>query len=50
MDNPASYLNLGFISISYPNLVVIGLMVVLFAIGLFAPLGSEGGSGRRRGR
>jgi len=37
MDAPAQYFDLGFIHISYPNLFVIVLMVVLFAIALVAP-------------
>jgi hypothetical protein len=43
MDQPADYLNWGFILISVPNLIVIGTMIVLFAIALVAPFphGSE---------
>lgn len=37
MDSPATYLHWGFILISFPNLIVIGGMVVLFAIALVAP-------------
>jgi hypothetical protein len=37
MDSPASYFHWGFILISVPNLIVIGGMVVLFAIALVAP-------------
>lgn len=37
MDTPASYLDLGFIHISIPNLAVIVGMIVLFAIALVAP-------------
>ena len=37
MDTPTTYFHWGFILISVPNLVVIGGMVVLFAIALFAP-------------
>ena len=37
MDSPAGYLHWGFILISVPNLVVIGGMIVLFAIALIAP-------------
>jgi hypothetical protein len=44
MDTPAQYFHWGFILISVPNLVVIGGMVVLFAIALIAPFPhSEGG-------
>ena len=42
MDSPASYLNLGFISISYSNLVLIGIMIVLFALALVMPFGHDG--------
>jgi hypothetical protein len=38
MDTPAGYLHWGFILISIPNLVVIGLMIVLFALALVVPL------------
>jgi len=41
MDTPAGYLHWGFILISIPNLVVIGLMIVLFVIALFVPLPGE---------
>jgi hypothetical protein len=37
MDTPAQYFDWGFIHISYPNLIVIGVMLVLFAIALVAP-------------
>jgi len=37
MDAPAQYFDWGFIHISYPNLFVIGLMIVLFAVALVAP-------------
>jgi len=44
VDTPAQYFHWGFILISVPNLIVIGGMVVLFAIALIAPFphGSEG--------
>ena len=44
MDTPAQYFDLGFIHISYPNLLVIGVMIVLFAIALVAPF-PHGGEG-----
>jgi hypothetical protein len=44
MDSPAGYLHLGFILISYPNLLVIGGMLVLFAIALLAPFHGVGSS------
>jgi len=37
MDTPATYFHWGFILISVPNLIVIGGMVVLFAIARIAP-------------
>lgn len=37
MDTPAHYFDWGFIHISYPNLLVIGVMIVLFAIALVLP-------------
>src|SRR5450759_2513182 len=37
MDTPATYFHWGFILISVPNLLVIGGMIVLFAIALIAP-------------
>lgn len=41
MDAPAQYLHWGFILISIPNLIVIGVMVVLFLVALFAPFPSH---------
>jgi hypothetical protein len=48
MDSPATYLHWGFILISVPNLLVIGLMLVLFAVALVAPFphGGEDEDGR----
>ncbi len=37
MDQPAGYLHWGFILISYPNLILLGLMIVLFLLALFLP-------------
>lgn len=37
MDSPAGYFNLGFISISFPNLVLMATMIVLFAVALVLP-------------
>ncbi len=49
MDTPTSYLHWGFILISVPNLIVIGGMIVLFAIALVAPFPhSQGGEDVRR--
>jgi hypothetical protein len=42
MDTPAQYFVWGFINISYPNLIVIGVMIVLFAVALVAPFPHEG--------
>ncbi|MHB8589445.1 MAG: hypothetical protein ACYDA0_11405 [Candidatus Dormibacteraceae bacterium] len=44
MDTPATYFHWGFILISVPNLLVIGGMVVLFAIALIAPFPRAEGS------
>ena len=41
MDAPAQYLHWGFILISIPNLIVIGVMVVLFLLALLAPFPSH---------
>ena len=43
MDSPATYLNLGFIVISVPNLALIVAMVILFGLALVLPFphGSE---------
>jgi hypothetical protein len=44
VDTPATYVHWGFILISVPNLIVIGGMIVLFAIALVVPFPhSEGG-------
>ena len=43
MDQPAGYLHFWFVLISYPNLLVIGGMVLLFAIALVAPFHGPGG-------
>lgn len=47
MDSPAGYFHLGIILISYPNLVVIVGMIVLFAIALVAPFHGVGGKADR---
>jgi hypothetical protein len=49
VDSPTTYFHWGFILISVPNLLVIGGMVVLFAIALVAPFphSEEGDDGRR---
>jgi hypothetical protein len=43
MNHPGVYLHWGVIQISLANLVVIGLMIAVFVIALFAPF-----PGRRR--
>jgi hypothetical protein len=48
LDTPASYLNLGFIILSVPNLLLIGGMVLLFAAALFLPFPHAGSNGRRK--
>ena len=42
MDSPATYLHWGFIYISWPNLLVILGMIVLFAVALIVPFPHEG--------
>jgi hypothetical protein len=44
MDSPATYLHWGFILISWPNLLVIVSMIVLFAVALVAPFPHGGES------
>ena len=44
MDSPATYLHWGFIYISWPNLLVIAGMIVLFAVALVAPFPHGGES------
>jgi hypothetical protein len=48
MDSPADYLHLGFILMSYPNLIVIGLMILLFVVALVAPFHGVGGGEDQR--
>jgi hypothetical protein len=43
VNAPAPYLHWGFILISLPNLVLIAVMVLLFAIALVAPFPHGGG-------
>jgi hypothetical protein len=42
MDQPAGYLHWGFILISYPNLILIGLMMVIFALAVVIPFPGHG--------
>jgi hypothetical protein len=44
MDSPATYLHWGFILISWPNLLFIVGMLVLFAVALVVPF-PHGGEG-----
>jgi hypothetical protein len=44
MDSPATYLHFGFILISWPNLLVILGMIVLFALALVVPFPHGGES------
>ena len=37
LNNPGYYIHWGFIQISLANLIVILLMIVVFAVALFAP-------------
>ena len=47
MDQPAGYLHWSFILISWPNLILIGLMVVVFALALILPFPGHGSSGQK---
>jgi hypothetical protein len=49
MDSPTTYFHWGFILISVPNLLVIGGMLVLFAIALVIPFphAEEGEDGKK---
>ncbi|MHB8959709.1 MAG: hypothetical protein ACYDAN_08790 [Candidatus Limnocylindrales bacterium] len=44
MDTPATYVQLGFVVISVPNLLVIVGMVTLFVAALFAPFPGHRGA------
>jgi len=48
LDTPATYLHLGFIVISLPNLLLIAGMVLLFAVALIFPFPHPGSKPRRR--
>ncbi len=37
MNDPATYLHLGWLSISVPNLIVIVVMLVVFALAIVLP-------------
>jgi hypothetical protein len=49
MDQPAPYVHWGFILISLPNLVLIGVMLVLFVAALLLPFPGHSARGRRDG-
>lgn len=44
MEAPARILEWGFIQLSVPNLIVIGLMIAVFVLALVIPFPSHGGS------
>ena len=46
MDAPATYLHFGFILLSIPNLIILGIMIGVFLLALFAPFPGHGGSKR----
>jgi hypothetical protein len=48
MDTPASYINVGFITISVPNLALVAGMIVLFVVALVAPFPHPGARRRKR--
>ncbi len=41
LDHPAKFFNWGFISISIPNLIMIGIIFVLFTLALVVPFPSH---------
>jgi ABC-type proline/glycine betaine transport system permease subunit len=41
LDGPGHFVNWGFIQISVANLVVIGLMMLVFVVAIFLPLPSK---------
>jgi hypothetical protein len=41
LDHPAKFFNWGFISISIPNLIMIGIIFILFALALVVPFPSH---------
>ena len=43
MDSPAGYFHAGFVLISYPNLILIGLMILIFVLALVVPFHGIGG-------
>jgi len=49
MNQPAGYLHWAFILISYPNLILIGIMIVLFVTALLLPfpVQASGDKGRK---
>ncbi len=44
MDSPAPYVHWGFILLSVPNLVLIGLMLLIFGAALVIPFPGRRGS------
>lgn len=50
MDQPAQYFHWGFILISLPNLVLIGVMLLLFIAALVAPFPGHAHRGDRNDR
>ena len=48
MNEPAPYFHWGFILISLPNLVLIGVMVLLFVAALIAPFPGHGANKEER--
>lgn len=41
LNHPSKFFNWGFISISIPNLIMIGIIFVLFALALIVPFPSH---------
>ena len=46
LNHPGHYVHWGFIQISAANLVVIGLMILVFVLAIFLPFPRHGGRGK----
>lgn len=43
LNSPAKFFDWGFVSISIPNLIMIGLIIILFALALIIPFPTHKG-------
>lgn len=41
LNNPATFINWGFISLSVPNAIMIAMIIILFALALVVPFPSH---------